>query len=783
MRLPAPSRTSLTAGVLLLLAYALPLYVAPDPQPTRLITPLTPMIERLFPGVPPMWIVARLLCVLAGAAALVLATRPRGVASFRHAGSFLGRDAGGAEAADSDHAGVNPTDADRPEAPRLQRDHTLRPAHPLVVLAALLLCAAPLAGAATRGVQLAYIAALLVPAAVAVVRVHVRMPWRTQALPWAIALAWVAQRLPDAFGSVRVADAVDYLPVYRCFEIAAAADTSLLTQGCWTGYTLAPLIFQGNGVLGWSGIPLSMPIIQSVSAFWTAVVAAMLGTMAGRTWGVACGALAAAVFLWSPLVLLRLLVPGAPSHTVVVAGLLVLALALARRPEPWAAAGFGALTGMAVLLPNSVVVAALLAVAMMAVLRKRWPLLALAAAFALAALLPGSATIPDMIETARSQASASVAWAPLDGYFTGRTAPSLAETTNLAARDATVDVVAGLLLSPLAVARASTRLWGDVVIEPLGAALFVVGVLAAFAGLRRWIPRLLLLLLIAAAAPAAVSSYDRVVPLRIELALPVALVAAFGLHRLLRAWPAAAASMRAGSAIALLVAVSGTFLFDHVNARILAPSAAGLAMRAMADVEDAPAWSMHLAGGSSDVARILSEQVIGRSVQWWDPLDADRSALENAAGLLWTPGEQMERQVGHDVCRLRTELSLQEAADASGRTRLFAALQRPPSAGGSVQWRARSCTETLPTDATIAGHALQRAAELARSGRRDEAVSVLHEAATSTLVQPRLYRPLATLLAERDSSGDRTNAKFWATLACAAGEGADAQACALAASL
>ncbi|HYC54688.1 MAG TPA: hypothetical protein VEL28_07105, partial [Candidatus Binatia bacterium] len=283
-------------------------------------------------------------------------------------------------------------------------------------------------------------------------------------------------------------------------------------------------------------------------------------------------------------------------------------------------------------------------------------------------------------------------------------------------------------------------------------------------------------------APAIVSSYDRAMPMRVEIAVPVALLAAYGLSRLLEGRRRWMASPAAGLGMASLIAISGTWIFDVVNARILAPSAAGLAMRAGAAIDHSAAWSNGTATGSTDVVRFLDEELAGGRLSWWEPRTDDVAALpEKVRGLLWTPGEQMESRIDRDVCTKRPALALVEISDRSGRTRLFGALERLPAASstGDLRWTPRACGQTLETDATVAARALSEAAEAGRAGNTDDAIARLEQAAAVTLVQPRLYSALATLLVHRGTPRDRERARFWATLACRITDGADAKACAL----
>jgi len=754
------------AGLGLLLAYALPLHAPPAGQALLLQVPGAPLVERLFPGVPAVWIVARLSCLLLGATLLA--------ASLRR---WVG-------AADESTTAAAPVEAPHDAVGTL-------------VVAGVVLCLASWGSARfSHGGQLLFLACLLlVPVAASLAAAARREPSarrdRVSAGGWlgpvVLASLWLLHRLPEAYGSWLLADGIDYLASYPCYVTAAAEDFLVLTDGCWPGYTMGPQVLHGLGVLGWNGIPLSLALVQSVSAFWTAASAALLGAVVARLGGTACALVATSVFLWSPFALLRPVVPGAPVQTTFLVLLVWIGLSLRRRPGPAAAAGFGALLGLAALLPNLLVVAPLFALWMLPLWRRRPRLAAVALLFFLAGFAPGSTRLPQMFEMARTQAKASLAWAPLEAFYLGRLPPSLSETGARMEGNAALDVAAGLALAPVAVARASTRLWGDAMIEPFGAALATVGVLFALLTWRVPRSRALVALFVAAMLPGLASSYDRVMASRVELLTPMALLAAHGWMLLGARWPVLTSSPLAGAAAAAVIAASGTWIFDHVQPRLLAPSASGLAARAGAPFGHDLWWSQGTLAGRSGVEEVLGNEWIGRPLRSWDPRKDDLSRVTaEGAGFFWTPGEQTDRQVSREVCADHPSHTLHEVRGGGGRTRLFAALREPPPLGGAdgaVQWIPRSCEETLETDATDATRALDVAMRLARLGRRDEAIEVLRGAARRTLVQPRLHHPLATLLLERNRRGDRQEALFWARHSCRVSGGRDARSCLLASSV
>ncbi len=749
------------AGLLLLLAFVVPLYVPPESRPLVLVTPDTPLVERIFPGVPAAWVLVRLACLVAGIALL----------AFGPVRSRMVVDPGAVPDDPSDRASLRG-----------------------LTFAGGCVCVASLASPFfSHGGQLLLVLVLfLVPFVAGAFGLRGRLaampgairPCLIHAMPAVVAIVWLLQRLPSAYGSHLLTDAIDYLSAYQCYIVAAADGFLPLTDGCWTGYTAGPLVFHGVGVLGWKGMPLSMAAVQTVAACWSALCGALLGMLVLRTAGPACGLLTTSVFLWSPIVLLRPLIPGAPAQTTFAVLLVLLAFRLRRSVTAPAAAAFGAVLGFSALQPNLVLVAPLFAAAMARAFLGRPRHALVAALFFLASFLPGAARLPEMFATARSQAQATGQWAILDAFYRGKVSPSLAEAAGTSSdRDAFGDVAVGLALAPVAVARAPTRLWGDVMIEPVGAAMATVGLFAALArgGTTMW--RFVVAFLVAALLPGLASSYDRVMPSRVEMVVPLSLLAAHGWTVVVGGLGAAASSLAAGLVLVLTVAASGTWIFDHVQPRILAPSVAGLAARAQTSLGEDMWWSQGIVFGLAD-AEVLLGEILGegtrtRRLDLWDVHAGDLAAVAaNKSGFFWTPGEQMEVQVSHAVCRSLPNHRLFEVVGATGDTRLFAALRvEAPSPGAGVRWIARDCSELLETDATAATRVLRQARELVMQDRADEAIASLREAANLRLVQPRLYMPLAELLVRRGREGDREEATRWSGLACHLTEGSDLRAC------
>src|SRR5262245_57509355 len=71
----ARARFWMAIAVVLFAAYAVPIFVPPAAAPAVPMAPDASLAERLFPGVPGWWVLARLLCLVAGAA-LIMWLRP-----------------------------------------------------------------------------------------------------------------------------------------------------------------------------------------------------------------------------------------------------------------------------------------------------------------------------------------------------------------------------------------------------------------------------------------------------------------------------------------------------------------------------------------------------------------------------------------------------------------------------------------------------------------------------------------------------------------------------------
>ncbi len=602
-------------------------------------------------------------------------------------------------------------------------------------------------------------------------------------LPLMLAAGWILHRLVVSIGSPRTADGIDGIDGYLCYETAAAAGFDFLGGTCPDGSAMIAGILHGAGLFGRGWLPLNLPLVQVVSAAWTAASAVLVARVIARRIGTPAATVATAVFLWSPAVLIRPLLPTPFVMTTLTALLLTLADVGHARWSIARAATFGAVAGFATHVPGLLLLVPLLALAPRrggrcdARCSSSAAFVFLVVAFA-GRIGPGAAsswgwpTAPPVLHATESEA-----------IDTGRVAPLLVAGLKDAAVARRGDVVLGAALFPLASGRSSSRMRGDSTTEPIGAALATVGLFAALGvATNRRAARTLLLFGIAACLPAWLMSTDR--GASADVGIVAMLLAAWGFLTLVAMAPAFLRGNAAALVVALVIAASGTRLFDVVTPPLLHPSAAGLALRAGAALDQPVGWSPGVSGLSLPYMRVLSFQLADGRVFGWNPSAVHRRLPEpESPVVLWTPGEQMDRRVSHVLCEERAGRRLYELSDASGHTRLFAAFREDiaePRSTDEVRWTPKTCSDTLMTDAVVANRAIDEAARLVADGRPEEALTLLKNAATATVAQPRLYFPIASLLAAR---GETLAAEEWAALACRITQGSYYEACALAASL
>ncbi|HYC56837.1 MAG TPA: hypothetical protein VEL28_18035 [Candidatus Binatia bacterium] len=751
------------AGIGAIAVSLLPLYDPPTSTPLPVLVAVPTLQERLFPGVALDWVVRRLTALLLGAALIVAGTLRR--TSAEHP-------------------------ADREAALRAPRQAVN--GSPVLriwlLLSGALLAAASLAAPwMSRPMQLGFVAALVAAVVIALLlegllraasRPRIVIPYGAAVL----AAVWLAVRLPLSLRSYRLGDAVDYLSGYFCYEDLAEPVINLLTSSCWTGQGYMPGVLFGQGLLGWDVLELARA--QTIAACWTAAVCVLVGQVVARRLGQSAAIVASAVLLWSPIVLVR---PLAPGHFVASA-LVALALYFAQRvrsgESPAAAAALGATAGLAMhSWPSLPPVLCLAALSLPAILRSRTAAIAALCFFAAAA-------IPAMgqhVTWWQHLGDHTLSLTTVEAIYSGRVAPFLIPgSRDLVLQDRTALVI-GALLSMFAAPRASIGLWGDLFVEPIGSALAAVGLLACIvAAVRSPAARPLLLFVLACLSAALLVRYDRIHGAGVEIAIPAALLAAAGWQQLTRGWASAPLGLALSLVLAGAIGLSGTTIFDEVNPRILAPTVPGLALRAGHVFDHNVAWSPGMFADTLPPLRVLAHFVAKRHVVGWNPAKIHRMLPEpEQAAAFWSQGDEMESLVASVLCTKPSNRSLYEVSDASGDVRMFAAVRtdlEPVPATAAVTWTRRECSEPLPTDAVRAKRDLAAARDMIESGRREEALTMLRQTTQATVAQPRLYLPLAQILAT-GSEAERREALAWALLACRMTQGSYFEACTLASEL
>jgi hypothetical protein len=686
-------------GFALIAAWAVPLLVPPPAQP--LVAPETgaSLVARLFPGVPPAWVMARLAALAAGAALLAAsATGVRVVALPRASG-----------------------------APRVR----LPFAGAALGLAALLAVFGVFGAARLSHLaQPLFVMALFAPSILLSLgadtpppstggRAEPRASARPIVVATGLAALWLALRLPLAWRSPRSASLTDLWAAFGWLVDATATGRNVLVESGQPGIANGYMLLLGSSLLGPAGFEASFPWLQVADALWLAGAGVGVGYLASRILPGAAAPVATAVFLASPLVLMATY--SASPFGVILALAVALAVALLHFHERRSAAALAllaAVAGLAVMtayLAIAVAAAGLVAAAILVARRPRpfWlyagvPLLVFVAAAAPS--LPGPAALREMsaryIETSGD-------WAALQGMLFGQHSPYEPPTLEqvwTAGRPGTFDVVLGSLLSPFAVPRTPLRLWADSLFDPLGGALAAVGLAACLRLARRNNgARALLGCFAVTVLPATLgSAYDRASLTR-NFALPVsvALLAAVGLEVIRARFGPRATVRRTAAAVAFAALAGGMVLFDHVSPRLLSVASLELFVESIGG-RPPDGGALVLDYGRPFefpwlhvglVGAFLPERPIPRLV-WTGPGSLRAAGGEPAAELLlYSPALDRDGQVARAVCRAWPGAALYVLSARSGLSEAFAA--RPAGRGWepalpAARWSVRGCASVLP---------------------------------------------------------------------------------------
>lgn len=698
------------AGLLLLAAFAMPLFAPPGAVPQTPPTPDTALLERLFPGVPGAWMAWRLACLAAGAAFLA--------SWLRQPPRFL--------------AGDLPPPAPRPAPAAEWR---------LAALGASA-CAAGVAlfaGSLPRAGQGLFFLALFAPSLLLLLGDRLGPPrssrrralpgvardprWRRAAVAVAAVLGlWLLLRAPGIARDLRSANPVDTWVQYEWFARAVREPVNVLTWTLVPGSTAHYFLLLGLPLLWLGHEAPTLAWLQGWNAAWLLAAAAGVAHLAGRWVSLAAAPVAAAAFLFSALTLSMPL-----SGMAIAVAMFYTAIVLALGARVWRTGSapawtcLGATAGLAATQAHLVHFALLAAACGLAALRRvrpSWQVVGAAALCAFAAAWPG---IPDG-ETLRAMGERHVATvgqtAALEAVLLGQRAPYALLPWAWHAGHATLaDLALGTLLSPFATPRMALRLWGDLLLEPVGACLVAVALAAcARFSIRSGRARAWLALFAFSLLPGLTSSYDRPSLMRVLGAAPVlALLAGLGFECLRAALPGRAesagpgspATARLGTAVAAAVAgiaAGGVVLFDGVNPRILASSSLELAFRSLGEERPAGGALLLDHGGPRDTTwlrvRTIATALPATPVPVRRFEGAATLVAPGAGGwpiaeaFLWSPGLEEVSRVSAQVCRLWPGATLYVVHDRARLARLHAATPvrsswrpaLPPS-----DWEAQAC--------------------------------------------------------------------------------------------
>ncbi len=663
---PRSRRTALFGASLLAGSALALLFPPPGLWPDR-VPENAGLLARVFVGVPPWWVGTRLFSLAIGAALVASVLHGRISARF-------------AEQTASRSEGARP------------------PARAVEWLALLLAAAHAVAALGADGFGLAgetvFFAFLAVPAGLLALASPAsasrwrRTRWKAGSASFALPALWIAFCGPRAWLSPRTADVVDcWLSIER-LEQVALGQQRVLSDSAIPGFTNAYMMLEGAPFLDPLRLADIFPMVQALHLFWTVVCALLLAAIVRRLLGSRPAIVAQAVFLFSPF---AMSFPYNPLPTFLgplcTATLLLLLLAVHRGGSAAAFVAFGAVAGFSGRIPQITLAALLLsALALTSVLRSRrlsWAAVAAGGFSGFAALLPGFPTIATLqaaqqeFSTGRGSALAMVE------ILFGQRSPMLTMAAMQAGQAGAIEIPVGAALAPFAIVREPLRLWGDSLLDPLGASLAALGLALCLWRLRHDRTALAALALLAAAsASALVASGDRVSHTRLAPAIvPVVVLAALGFEALQKGFFVAKRATAFTLVTAAAIVAGGVVVFERVNPAILPSSSLSISIEALARSipEGEVIFLEH--GGAYDlswlhVGRITRALVDGpvsvRTIAEFR--DHELAPGETSAKLyFWNPAIEGDAPVSHAVCRRWPTATLYRLTDEAGLFVAFAA--------------------------------------------------------------------------------------------------------------
>lgn len=681
----APNRSFwfLLAALLPAAVYAVPL-LAP-PLTVAAGDPDAGLIQRVFPGVPPWWIVLRLVA-LAGCAVLVaLATEAR---------------------AD--------TETSDPPAPRAQPPHR-------VLVATLIVCAGALVSSFFASVygpllQAAHVLLVMSPPVIVAVAEWQGRPARKITAPdaWLVGVVvlvayWLLQMPVLAFSSPRAASIVDMWLNFRWIQQAAATSSNILVSGVLPGTTDAYLFFAGIPLMAAAGKVPTFEYLQWVQLFYVGAAAIGLALLIRRIAGGPAACIGVATFLFSPFAFFLVFCPtpyGGIALAILVALLLASFAAVVER-SAGALVLIGTLAGYIAATTPALFPFAGFALLLAGVAARRQPakargpLLLIVLLSCSAFVVPAFPALSAIAASVERYIERHTPWHDLELILFGQVSPQRINDIWERGRPGFLDVPLGALLSPFAIARTPMRLLSDTLLSPVAGVLAACGLAICCRRARRdTVARVSIFLLALAVLPGFVSSYDRVSLARL-IAVPIvmALLAGLGFEALRRRWLHTERALRVSVAMtACTIALSAAVTFDK---RLLRTSSTEIALELTrgpntergAVLLEHPPFDQKRGDwlNVGIMAENIPRQPLATMVYDGPQVFEHR---EHTATFLWSPGLESTARVGDAVCARWRDAHIFEIHDQASLSRLFAARPADPDWKPDLptwRWRREPC--------------------------------------------------------------------------------------------
>ncbi len=670
-------------GMLVLLGYVLPLYAPPVATPPQAPILATPFWARVFPGVPPAWIVGRLLCLCIGAVLVALGMRTAAPLTL-----------------DAPTGGCGPSDI----------PHSRRAEVVALAIAGIHAATGFLATRFNRLVETVYFACLALPAAIVA-----GAEWQRRHRLWGrraavvgsllvVPVLWIAVCLPLAWRPPRAANLVDMWVLIDRLQRVVSGEQQILADSAQPGHTNAYMMLEGVPLLGPGRIPVSFAGLQATHAVAAAACAVFTCAAVWQIVGPAAAPVAQAALLFSPYGLSSLYEPAPMFFTALCTSALLLLLMLARRFRSHAAVvAFGAVAGLSSTDPPVVLVALLLCALMLASLRRfeRGPWLALGAG-----ILSGAAAVTPSFPTPAMFRAMVTQYTLGRGQLVavvrilfGQDTPYTVGTALRTGQAGALDLPVGSLLAPFAIARTPLRVWGDALFEPIAAALMAIGLVLCIAAARRNRAALFFLVLLATGliggftAEGDAVSHTRLAPALI----PIAVMTAVGCEAVRRTFFTLSLPSVVGSAMAAAVALSGFVLFECITPAIEPSSWLAISLDALGRGPDRPAavfltydeprnpkpgepWNLHWLFVEPIATLLPTPPAAARRFGEFTGVDLT-SAAPPPDVYFWSPALEDDAGVSRTLCAHWPKAALYTLLD---RPKIFRAYAAVPDGGG---WR------------------------------------------------------------------------------------------------